>query len=164
MAKRIDYQHEHHGHVRPDPYFWMRDDERESPEVLDYLRQENEYTERELEPLASFRETLYEEIVARIPQDDASVPVKVDGWWRYTRNETGKEYDIHCRIGAGAAEPDPTQGPAAGEEVLLDENERAGGTTTTPPSVRRSASTVGRWRGAKTPSAGASIPCASVIW
>ena len=127
MAKRIDYRHSTHGQTREDPYFWLRDDERENTEVLDYLRRENEYTEQELAPLSGFRETLYEEIVARIPQDDASVPVQVDGWWRYTRNETGKEYDIHCRLPASAPEPDPSAGPATGEEIVLDENERARG-------------------------------------
>jgi oligopeptidase B len=32
-----------HGDTRIDNYYWLRDDERSRPEVLDYLRQENEY-------------------------------------------------------------------------------------------------------------------------
>ena len=127
MAKRVPYQHRTHGDVRDDAYHWLRDDDRQDPEVLAYLREENDYTQAELAPLQEFRQKLFEEIVARIPQDDASVPVKLDGWWRYTRNETGKEYEIHCRLPASAPEPDPNAGPAEGEQIILDENLRAEG-------------------------------------
>lgn len=127
MAKRVPHELRTHDHVREDPYFWLRDDEREDPEILAYLEAENAYTEQQLAPLAGFREALFEEIVGRIPQEDASVPVRVDGWWRYVRNETGKEYDIHCRLPAAAAEPDPEAGPAEGEQIILDENARAEG-------------------------------------
>ncbi len=127
MAKRVPHELRTHDHVREDPYFWMRDDDREDPEILAYLEAENAYTEQQLAPLADFRESLFQEIVGRIPQDDASVPVKVDGWWRYVRNETGKEYDIHCRLPASAPEPDPEAGPADGEQVIFDENARADG-------------------------------------
>ena len=33
------------GDTRVDNYYWLRDDERQKPEVLDYLKAENAYTE-----------------------------------------------------------------------------------------------------------------------
>jgi hypothetical protein len=36
-------RHDLHGDTRIDNYYWLRDDERSRPEVLDYLREENEY-------------------------------------------------------------------------------------------------------------------------
>jgi len=30
--------------IKVDPYFWLRDDDRENKEVLEYLKAENEYT------------------------------------------------------------------------------------------------------------------------
>ncbi len=33
-----------HGHVREDPYYWLRDDDRKDGEVLAYLADENAYT------------------------------------------------------------------------------------------------------------------------
>ncbi len=118
IAKQVPYQHETHGHTRSDPYFWLRDDDRQDPEVLAYLEAENRYAEAALEPLRSLRESLYEEIVARIPQDDSTVPYSKDGFFYYTRYEEGKEYEIHCRK-AGSLE--------AEEQVILDANERAEG-------------------------------------
>ena len=35
---------------RVDPYYWLRDDERQNPEVLAYLNAENAYKERVLAP------------------------------------------------------------------------------------------------------------------
>ncbi|MBX3251530.1 MAG: S9 family peptidase [Myxococcales bacterium] len=119
VAKLVPYEvRAPHGHVRQDPYYWMRSDERDDPEVLAYLEAENAYTAAELAPLAEFRQALFREIVARIPQDDASVPYRLDGYWYYSRYETGKEYPIHCRR-QGTLEAD--------EQVILDANAAAEG-------------------------------------
>ena len=127
MANRIAHLLSTHGVVRDDPYFWMRDDARSDRQVLAYLDAENEHTERALAAHRAFRQELFEEIVARIPADDASVAVRRDGYWQYVRNEEGKEYDIHCRLVATQPEPQPGQGPVDEEQVILDENREARG-------------------------------------
>lgn len=128
IAKRVPHPLETHGLTRDDPYYWMRDDEREDPEVLAYLEAENAYAEAQLAPLADERQTIFDEIVARIPQDDASVPYRKGEWWYYRRYESGKEYAISCRTPASQPAPDPeAAGPIAGEVVLLDQNARAEG-------------------------------------
>ncbi len=116
IAKMVAHELRAHGHARQDPYYWMRSDDRSAPEVLTHLEAENAYAEAQLEPLAGFRESLYREIVARIPQDDTSVPYHLDGYFYYTRFQEEKEYAIHCRR-RGSMD--------AAEEILLDENERA---------------------------------------
>ena len=63
-----------HGDVRVDNYYWLRDDERQKPEVLAYLEAENAYTDAMLKPTKPLRDQLYQEMVARIPQQDESVP------------------------------------------------------------------------------------------
>ena len=35
--------------------------------------------------------------LARIKQDDASVPVRHNGWWYYARYEAGREYPVYAR-------------------------------------------------------------------
>ena len=45
-------------------------------------------------PLA---DTLYQEIIGRIKQDDATVPYLKRGYWYYSRFETGKDYAIIAR-------------------------------------------------------------------
>ena len=45
----------------------------------------------------AFQQSLYEEMLGRIKQDDVSVPYAKNGWLYYTRTETGKQYPIYCR-------------------------------------------------------------------
>ncbi|WDS35719.1 S9 family peptidase [Pseudoxanthomonas sp.] len=105
------------GASRQDEYYWLRDDERANPEMLDYLKAENAYADAVLAPLKPVQDTLYKEIVARIKQDDASVPYRERGYWYYTRFETGKDYPVHARRKGSMEAP---------EEVLLDVNALAG--------------------------------------
>jgi oligopeptidase B len=103
--------------VRTDPYYWLRDDERTNPEVLAYLAAENAYREHCMAARKPFENALYEEIVARLKQDDASVPYRKRGYWYHTRFETGKEHPIFAR----------RQALGAPEEILLDVNALAEG-------------------------------------
>jgi oligopeptidase B len=118
------------GHDREDPWYWLR--EREDPEVRAYLEAENSYTEQVLAPLDHLRTTLFEEMKARILETDMSVAARRGPWWYYGRTEEGKNYGIHCRRPAAAAdaradELPPAGEPGADEQVLLDENVLAEG-------------------------------------
>jgi oligopeptidase B len=104
--------------AREDYYYWLRDDTRESKDILDVLNAENAYTESFLGPTKALQDELYEELVGRIKQDDASVPVLRSGWWYYTRYETGHEYPIYARRRASMSAP---------EQVMLDGNALAAG-------------------------------------
>lgn len=106
------------GAQRQDEYYWLRDDTRTNPQMLDYLKAENAYADQVMAPLKPLQDTLYKEIVARIKQDDASVPYRERGYWYYSRYETGKDYPIHARRKGDMG---------ATEEVLLDVNALAQG-------------------------------------
>ncbi|MCD7098338.1 S9 family peptidase [Stenotrophomonas sp. MMGLT7] len=121
------------GATRSDDYYWLRDDTREDKAMLAYLQAENAYADQLLAPLKSLQDTLYEEIVGRIKQDDASVPYRERGWWYYTRFQAGKDYPIQARRkdGAGVDAESIQRANAAGdfaaEQVLLDVNAMAEG-------------------------------------
>ena len=121
------------GAERQDEYYWLRDDKRENAEMLGYLKAENAYADALLNPLKPVQEKLYNEIVARIKQDDASVPYRDRGWWYYTRFGAGKDYPIHARrkAGDGIDALSIQQANAAadfkGEDVLFDVNSMAVG-------------------------------------
>jgi oligopeptidase B len=102
--------------TRTDPYYWLRDDERSNPEVLDYLRQENAYREQSMLGAKPLENALYDEIIARLKQDDSSVPYRKNGYWYSTRYEPGKEHPIFVRRKHGLEAP---------EEILLDANVQA---------------------------------------
>jgi oligopeptidase B len=100
-----------HGDLRPDEYHWLR--QRDDPDVTTYLKAENAYTDAVMQPTEKLQEALYREILARIKEDDSTVPYRRDGFLHYTRTEKGKQYPIYCRK-AGTRE--------APEEVTLDLN------------------------------------------
>lgn len=106
------------GATRSDDYYWLRDDTRKDPAMLAYLQAENAYADQLMAPLRPLQETLYEEIVARIKQDDSSVPARERGYWYYSRYETGQDYPIHARRKGDMDAP---------EEILLDVNRMAAG-------------------------------------
>jgi oligopeptidase B len=106
-----------HG-TRDDPYYWLRDDTRQDPDVLAYLNAENAWTDAFMARLAPLQERIYGEIIGRIKQDDASVPWRKNGYWYYHRFETARDYPVHARR-AGHMQ--------AAEQVLLDVNALAAG-------------------------------------
>lgn len=100
------------GDKRVDDYFWLR--EKTNPEVTDYLKAENVYTQTVLGPMKSFQETLYKDMLSRIKETDENVPYKKGSYWYYSRTEMGKQYNIYARK-KGSLE--------AKEEITLDLNE-----------------------------------------
>lgn len=79
-AKKRPYPITIHGDTRVDDYYWLRDDERTNRQVLDYLQAENAFTDAMLKPQQALRETLYEEMVARIPPQEHSIPYVRHGY------------------------------------------------------------------------------------
>jgi oligopeptidase B len=103
---------------RTDEYYWLRDDDRASPDVIGYLEAENAYKAAMTEHTRALEDRVYEEIVGRIKQDDSTVPYRLRGHWYYTRFETGQEYPIYARKAGTLDSP---------EQVMLDVNRMAEG-------------------------------------
>ena len=105
-AKKEHFEHTIHGDVRVDNYQWLRlsDEEKnaENPsektkEVFAYLEAENAYFDKEFEHTKQFQEDLFQEMKARIKEDDSSVPYKKNGYFYITRYEKGDQYPIYAR-------------------------------------------------------------------
>src|SRR5690625_85681 len=118
-AKCIPYQHTLHGDVREDDFYWLKD--KNDPEVIHYLEEENKYYETIMEPLETLTNELYERMVDRVPVSEENVPVKHVPYYYYTRYEKEKQYPIHARKRAEKR----TQLPNTTEEIILDLNELA---------------------------------------
>lgn len=106
-----------HG-ARIDEYYWLRDDTRQSPAVLDYLRAENAWRDTAMAHTAALREQLYAELTGRLDPDESTVPAFDRGYWYYSRFEPGLEYPVYARRKGSLDTP---------EELLLDGNRLAGG-------------------------------------
>lgn len=116
IAKKIPKELTIHNHTRIDNYYWLND--RKNPEVIKYLNDENDYTDKMLSHTKNLQKTLFNEIKGRMKQTDISVPFKDNDYYYYSRFEEGKEYPIYCRKN-GSLE--------AKEEVLINVNDLATG-------------------------------------
>ncbi len=116
VAKKVPHAMTIHGDTRIDNYYWMRDDERQDPEILQHLEQENQYAETVLKHTEALQEQLFEEIKGRIAKDDNSVPVRRGNYF-YSNEVTGdNEYEVHMRAKDFAGKD---------KQVILDVNELA---------------------------------------
>jgi oligopeptidase B len=103
---------------RRDDYYWLRDDSRKSKDMLGYLEAENAYRDAYMAPSAPLEQKLYDELIARLQPDDATVPVLDRGYYYYSRFVPGLDYAVYARRKAVMTAP---------EEVLLDGNAMAQG-------------------------------------
>jgi oligopeptidase B len=118
VAAKKPYQVPSPNGAREDDYYWLRDDSRQSPEMLDYLKQENLYRDAAMASTVALQQRLYDELVSRLKPDDSSVPVYEHGYWYNTRFVPGLDYPVYVRRKGSLTAP---------EEVLLDGNEMAKG-------------------------------------
>ena len=116
VARVIPEQLETHGHTRIDNYYWLN--QRDNPEVIEYLEAENGYTDALMAHTEGLQGELFDEIKGRIKQTDLSVPVKEGDFFYYSRTEDGRDYPVHARK-RGSLD--------AEEEVILDVNALAEG-------------------------------------
>lgn len=116
VAKIVPKTLEKHGDKRIDNYYWLN--ERENPEVIDYLNKENEYYQKSTAHTKQLQDDLFLEMKGRIKEDDSSVPYLYNGYYYITRFEKGKDYPIYSRK-KGSLD--------AKEEIMFDCNEMAKG-------------------------------------
>lgn len=115
-AKKINKKLTAHGEVRIDPYYWLN--ERENPEVIQYLEQENAYCDFVMKDTELLQRELFEEMKSRYKEDDESLPYFFNEYWYITRYEKGTEYPVFTR---------KYQSQENEEELLLDVNILADG-------------------------------------
>ena len=116
IAKKVPQELTIHNDVRIDNYYWLND--KNNPEVIDYLNAENAYTKQMTGHTQEFQKSLFEEMKGRIKEDDSSVPYKLNGYWYLTKYEAGRDYPIYVR---------KKKTLEAEEELLFDCNDMAKG-------------------------------------
>lgn len=104
------------GQQRIDNYYWLKD--KNNPKVIDYIKAENAYTDTVMSSTKDLQQTIYDEIVGRMKEDDETYPSFKDGYYYYSRTEKGKQYRTYCRRKGSMDAP---------EEVIFDVNAMAEG-------------------------------------
>ncbi len=115
-ANKIPKELKIHDDTRIDEYYWMN--ERENPEVVNYLNAENDYYNKMTAHTNKLQEDLFDEMKSRIKEDDKSVPYKKNGYYYNTRFDIGAQYPIYSRR---------KESLEAQEEILFNVNEMAKG-------------------------------------
>ncbi len=116
IARKIEKQITVFNDMRIDYYDWLK--EKDNPDVIQYLADENTYTDYILKDTKKLQKTIFKEIVGRIQETDISVPVKRDNFYYYSRTKKGEQYPIYCRKEGSLDNR---------EEIILNANERAKG-------------------------------------
>lgn len=116
IAPKRPHLLEKHGDKRTDNYFWLK--ERENPEVISYLNQENDYLKKIMKDTEPLQETLFHEMKNRIKEDSSSAPYQFKDYFYYYRFEVGFEYPIFAR---------KYKSLEASEETIINVNELAKG-------------------------------------
>ena len=122
IAKKIPYSFKIQGVELQDEYHWLRGkgwpEKITDKEILDYLREENDYFNHFMDPLAKQKDMIFEELKGRIKLADQSTYIQKDDYYYYWRTEEDKDYVIYCRKHGSIQNP---------EEILLDVNKLAEG-------------------------------------
>lgn len=113
--KKIETILTKHNQSRNDPYFWIK--ERTNPEVIDYLKKENNYTEEILKSAKTIENTVFEEIKSRVKEDESSAPIKRGDFEYQSQYVPGKQYPEYIRKNLKTSK----------SEVILDVNKNAEG-------------------------------------
>lgn len=95
IAPQKEFKLEKHGDVRIDEYYWLK--ERKNPEVIKYLKAENNYLKKNLKSTEKLQKQLFTEMKSRIKEDDSTYPLKDGPYYYYTRFEKNKQYPIYAR-------------------------------------------------------------------
>ena len=122
-AEQREHSYTHHGVTVSDPYDWLYDKsypEIDDADVLAYLEAENAWFEAQMGPQAALTDTLFEEMRARIKEDDSTVPQRKGDYLYWSGFDEGQQYRKHYRKPVGV--PEDAEGT-----LILDENELAEG-------------------------------------
>ncbi|QYJ07504.1 S9 family peptidase [Qipengyuania flava] len=120
VAEKRDHSYSYHGITISDPYHWLKDQSYptvDDEDVLTYVKAENAWFETRMKGQQPLVDELFEEMKARIKEDESTVPQKDGDWLYWSEFEEGAEYRKYYRR--------PVSGGDA--QLILDENELAEG-------------------------------------
>jgi protease II len=88
-----------HGENYTDNYAWLKDTKapKQNKAVMDYLRQENKYSENYFIPFRKLQRSIYKQLVSNIEKNTTSLPINDNGYYYYSKFNEDDEYPIYYR-------------------------------------------------------------------
>jgi len=84
-----------HRDKRIDEYFWLK--EKSNPEVIKYLKAENNYTDFIMKSTSKFQKKLFKEMKSRLVENDSEHPYRIDNYNYFKQFKQGKNYPLFFR-------------------------------------------------------------------
>jgi oligopeptidase B len=94
-ATKIPYKLKAHHDIRIDDYYWLN--QKRNQKVREYLEAENAYFKSQTQHTEDFKQSLFNEMKARIKEEDESTPYKKNGYNYVTKFKKGKQYPEYYR-------------------------------------------------------------------
>ena len=98
IPKKIKKKLITHGDERIDNYYWLRDDSRKSKEVLNYLKEENRYSDKWFKKNNVTGNEIFLNYKKRIPNLEESYPTEIDGYKYFSSISVTSEHRKYFRI------------------------------------------------------------------
>ena len=95
--KKIPKILEAHEDLRTDNYYWLRDDTRKNPEILNYLEEENKYCEEWFSNGVDYRKEIYDELINSIPSEEVSLKIKKNDFYYFSKMKSDEQYPVYFR-------------------------------------------------------------------
>ena len=108
--EKIPFVLEKHGDVRTDYYYWLRDDSRSDQKIINYLKDENIYSDLWFKNNVDYQSSILNELINQLPDKEVSFPVDNYGISYFSKSYDSKQLDVYFRK------------IDSKEEVILDPN------------------------------------------
>ena len=95
--KKIPFELNQHGDLRIDNYYWMRDDTRSDTEIIEYLKSENNYTDKWFSEQTDYKTPIVNELMNQVPDQEISFPVKNNGYLYYQKIQKEEQLPKYYR-------------------------------------------------------------------
>ena len=95
--EKIPFVLEKHGDVRTDYYYWLRDDSRSDQKIINYLKDENIYSDLWFENNVDYQSSILNELINQLPDEEVSFPVDNYGISYFSKSYDSKQLDVYFR-------------------------------------------------------------------
>lgn len=97
IPKKIPYELKAHDYTRIDEYYWLRDDSRSDPAVIEYLKSENLYTSKWFASKTDYKKEIVSELLSYLPEAEKSFTYQNGEFKYFSIQQKDQQLPIYYR-------------------------------------------------------------------
>ena len=98
IPKKIKKKLLAHGDERIDNYYWLRDDSRKNKQIINYLKEENNYSRKWFDYNGVSPKKIFQAYKKRLPKLEESYPAEIDGYKYFSTIDISSEHRKYFRV------------------------------------------------------------------